>query len=103
MISEVLRRVPLFAGLSEEHLQYVLQGNEIRLRSGECVKRAGDLPDGFHIAIEGQIKWASRVGEHDDAPLRSQAGCSWRSPSTAQVFQKRCNRMFSNPFSQPRT
>jgi hypothetical protein len=30
MITEVLRRVPLFAGLTEEQLQYVQQGNEMR-------------------------------------------------------------------------
>jgi hypothetical protein len=32
MITEVLRRVPLFAWLTEEQLQYVQLGNEIRLR-----------------------------------------------------------------------
>jgi signal-transduction protein with cAMP-binding, CBS, and nucleotidyltransferase domain len=61
MITEVLRRVPLFAGLTEEQLEYVQQGNEIRLRSGDCVKRAGDPPDGFYIVIE----WPSRVGQQD--------------------------------------
>ncbi len=56
MITETLRRVPLFAGLSEEQLEYVQQGNEIRLRSGDYVKRAGDPPDGFYIVIEGQTR-----------------------------------------------
>jgi CRP-like cAMP-binding protein len=56
MITEVLRRVPLFAGLTEEQLEYVQQGNEIRLRSGEYVKWVGDPPDGFYIVIEGQIE-----------------------------------------------
>jgi len=65
MITETLRRVPLFAGLTEEQLLYVQQGNEIRLRSGEYVKRAGDPPDGFYIVIEGQIEWTSRVGKQD--------------------------------------
>jgi CRP-like cAMP-binding protein len=65
MITETLRRIPLFAGLSEEQLQYVQQGNEVRLRSGEYVKRAGDPPDGFYIVIEGQIEWTSRVGQQD--------------------------------------
>jgi CRP-like cAMP-binding protein len=65
MITETLRRVPLFAGLTEEQLLYVQQGNEILLRSGEYVKRAGDPPDGFYIMIEGQIEWTSRVGQQD--------------------------------------
>jgi hypothetical protein len=65
MITDVLRRVPLFGGLSEEQLEYVQQGNEIRLRSGDYVKRAGDPPDGFYIVIEGQIEWTSRVGQQD--------------------------------------
>jgi hypothetical protein len=49
MITETLRRIPLFAGLTEEQLLYVQQGDEIRLRSGEYVKRTGDPPDGFYI------------------------------------------------------
>jgi hypothetical protein len=44
MITEVIRRVLLFAGLTEEQLQYVQQGKEIRLRSGDYVKMAGDPP-----------------------------------------------------------
>jgi CRP-like cAMP-binding protein len=56
MITATLRRVPLFAGLSEEQLEYVQQGNEIRLRSGDYVKRAGDPSDGFYIVIKGQIE-----------------------------------------------
>jgi CRP-like cAMP-binding protein len=65
MITEVLHRVPLSAGLTKEQLQYVQQGNEIRLRSGEFVKKAGDPPDGFYIVIQGQIEWTSRVGKQD--------------------------------------
>jgi hypothetical protein len=52
MITETLRRIQLFAGFTEEQLRYVRQGNEIRLRPGEYVKRAGDPPDGFYIVIE---------------------------------------------------
>jgi signal-transduction protein with cAMP-binding, CBS, and nucleotidyltransferase domain len=59
------RQIPLFAGLTEEQLQYVQQGNEIRLRPGEYVKRAGEPPDGFYIVIEGQVEWTSRVGQQD--------------------------------------
>jgi CRP-like cAMP-binding protein len=65
MITKVLRRVPLFAELTEEQLLYVQQGDEIRLCSGEYIKRAGDPPDGFYIVIEGQIEWTSRVGKQD--------------------------------------
>jgi signal transduction histidine kinase len=65
MITETLRQIPHFAGLREEQLQYVQQGNEIRLRPGEYVKRAGEPPDGFYIVIEGQVEWTSRVGQQD--------------------------------------
>jgi CRP-like cAMP-binding protein len=57
MVTETLRRIPLFAGLTEAQLENVQQGNEIRLRPGEYVKRAGDPPDGFYIVIEGQVEW----------------------------------------------
>jgi CRP-like cAMP-binding protein len=65
MITGTLRRIPLFAGLTEEQLEYVQQGNEIRLHPGEYVKRAGDPPDGFCIVIEGQLEWTSRDGQQD--------------------------------------
>jgi CRP-like cAMP-binding protein len=77
MITEVLRRVPLFAGLTEEQLQYVQQGKEIPLRSGEYVKRAGDPPDGFYIVIEGQIEWTSRVGKQDVYVMTLSDGEFW--------------------------
>jgi CRP-like cAMP-binding protein len=57
MITETLRRIPLFAGLTEDQFEYVQQGNEIRLRPGEYVKRAGDPPDGFYTVFEGQVEW----------------------------------------------
>jgi len=47
MKPETLRRIQLFAGLTGEQLQYVLQSNEILLRSDEYVKgRYGRAP--FH-------------------------------------------------------
>jgi signal transduction histidine kinase len=77
MITETLRRVPLFAGLTEEQHQYVQQGNEIRSRPGEYVKRAGDPPDGFYIVIEGQIEWTSRVAQQDVYVMTLSDGEFW--------------------------
>jgi signal transduction histidine kinase len=77
MITETLRQIPLFAGLTEEQLQYVQQGNEIRLRPGEYVKRAGEPPEGFYIVIEGQVEWTSRVGQQDVYVLTLADGEFW--------------------------
>jgi hypothetical protein len=47
MITETLRRIQFFAGLTGEQLQYIQQSNEILLRSDEYVKgRYGRAP--FH-------------------------------------------------------
>jgi hypothetical protein len=50
--------------------------------------------------------WTNLIDNAIDASgyahLRSKAGCSWKSPTTAKAFPKRCSSTFSNPFSQPR-
>lgn len=60
---EPLRRVPLFANLSDEQLQCVAGlGTEIRLDCGTQIANQGDPPDGFYIILEGQTEWTRNVG-----------------------------------------
>src|SRR5918994_731263 len=63
--TDVLRRVPLFAELSDDQLPSVERGREVRLRTGDYVKRAGDPPEGFYVVIEGRIEWTSKVRGQD--------------------------------------
>ena len=76
-ITEFLREVPLFSQLSDEQLQSVERGSEIRLRPGDYVKRAGDPPDGFYVVIEGRIEWTSRTREQDVYVQSLEAGEFW--------------------------
>ncbi|HEX5851450.1 MAG TPA: ATP-binding protein [Rubrobacter sp.] len=63
--TDVLRRVSLFEGLSDEQLASVQRGTEVRLGKGDYVKRAGDPPDAFYVVIEGRIEWTSRMRGKD--------------------------------------
>lgn len=60
---DTLRRVPLFANLSDEQLQCIAElGTEIRLDRGTQIAKQGDPPDGFYIILEGQTEWTRSVG-----------------------------------------
>jgi signal transduction histidine kinase len=76
-VADTLRRLPLFAQLTEEQLASVERGNEIRLRPGDYVKRAGDPPDGFYVVIEGQIEWTSEVRQQEVYVQSLGAGDFW--------------------------
>jgi len=76
-VTEVLRRIPLFEQLSEDQLASVERGNEILLRPGDYVKKAGDPPEGFYVVIEGQIEWTSKVRQQDVFVQNLVAGDFW--------------------------
>ncbi|HEX8359969.1 MAG TPA: ATP-binding protein [Longimicrobium sp.] len=58
-----LREVPLFAGLAEDWLRWlVTRGTEMRLDSGAVAAEQGAEPDGFYVVLEGKISWTRRVG-----------------------------------------
>ena len=76
-VIDVLRRIPLFAQLSDEQLTSVERGSEIRLQPGDYVKKAGDPPDGFYVVIEGQIEWKSRIRQQDVFVQSLEAGDFW--------------------------
>ena len=75
--ADVLRRIPLFAQLSDEQLASVERGSEVRLRPGDDVKRTGDPPDGFYVVIEGQIEWTSKVRQQEVFVQNLGAGEFW--------------------------
>jgi len=76
-VAELLRRIPLFAQLSDEQLASVERGTEIRLRPGDYVKKAGDPPEGFYIVVEGEIEWTSKVRGQDVYVQSLVAGEFW--------------------------
>jgi len=61
---EVLRQIPLFTQLPEEHLQWLAEeGTEVSLDAGTKIAEQGDSPDGFYAILEGQTEWMQRVGD----------------------------------------
>jgi signal transduction histidine kinase len=76
-VTDVLRRISLFEELSDEQLASVERGSEMRLKTGDYVKRAGDPPDGFYVVIEGAIEWTSKVRGQDVFVQSLTAGEFW--------------------------
>ena len=60
-----LRRLPLFAGLSNEQFESVLVGEEVWLEPGEYLVREGDTPPGFFVQLEGKTEWTRRAGTQE--------------------------------------
>lgn len=58
-VAEILSRQPLFGGLSPEELQQIASGcREFRVAKHEVLFQKGDLADGLHVLVMGQIKLA---------------------------------------------
>ena len=56
-IREILARQPMFRNLNEAELGAIAAGTrEFRVRRNEVVFQKGDLPEGMHIVIMGQVK-----------------------------------------------
>ncbi len=58
-IAEILSRQPLFRGLSEVELAQISVGcREFRVKKNEVLFHKGDIPEGMHVMVMGQIKLA---------------------------------------------
>jgi CRP-like cAMP-binding protein len=56
-IAEILSRQPLFRGLSESELAQISSGcREFRARRNDLIFNKGDLPEGMHVVVMGQVK-----------------------------------------------
>ena len=58
-IAEILSRQPLFRGLSEIELAQISVGcREFRVKKNEVLFHKGDIPEGMHVVVMGQMKLA---------------------------------------------
>ncbi len=56
-IAEILSRQPMFRGLSESELAQISVGcREFRVKKNEVLFHKGDLPEGMHVVVMGQMK-----------------------------------------------
>jgi signal transduction histidine kinase len=66
MSVEFLRRLPLFAGLSEADLNWLFQKTEpVSIRAGDTLIEEGGPGDGLYIIVDGEFEIAKRSGQHD--------------------------------------
>ncbi len=60
---ELLRRVPQFADLPAEQIDWFLsQTQELRLKAGEGYTQQGDPADAMFVLLEGQYQWRGEIG-----------------------------------------
>ncbi len=58
-VAEILSRQPLFRGLSVDELQVIASGSrEFRARKHEVLFQKGDMAEGMHVLVMGQVKLA---------------------------------------------
>src|ERR687890_876821 len=70
-----LRRVPLFAGLSEEDLKQLYQMAEtVTVPAGQLVLQEGDPGDALYVVLDGELEITKRQGGQDILLAVSRAG-----------------------------
>src|SRR5215218_5695432 len=70
-----LRRVPLFAGLSEEDLERLYQMAEtVTVPAGQLVLQEGDPGDALYVVLDGELEITKRQGGQDILLAVSRAG-----------------------------
>ena len=75
MTLDELRRVPLFAGLSEEDLERLYQMAEtVSIPAGELVLQEGDPGDALYVVLDGELEITKRQGGQDILLAVSRAG-----------------------------
>ncbi len=110
--SELLRRGPLFAGLSEKSLTKLIKGAIVKTYAkGQLLFQQGDKATQFYIVLDGRVKLFRLTPDGDEAILGlfSQGEClaevflfmGERYPASAEVLEAvRLLQVPSEPFKQ---
>ncbi len=66
MSVEFLKRLPLFAGLSDADLDWLFQRTEpVSIRAGDVLIQEGGPGDALFIVVDGEFEITKRSGQHD--------------------------------------
>jgi signal transduction histidine kinase len=66
MNAEFLKHLPLFSGLPDDNLTWLIENGEyISLQPGEVLMEEGSLPDAFYVVLEGDFEIVQRSGNQD--------------------------------------
>src|SRR6266568_9387193 len=61
-ISELLSRVPAFAGLPADQIAWFLSNSQVlHLKSGETYARQGEPADAMFVLLEGEFQWRGEL------------------------------------------
>jgi signal transduction histidine kinase len=61
--SELLHRVPAFAGLPDDQIAWFLSNSqELHLKTGEVYARHGEPADAMFVLLEGEFQWRGELG-----------------------------------------
>jgi signal transduction histidine kinase len=107
-----LRKVPLFAALSDEQLEclpFVEQGEEVRVSDGERLVNEGD-PPAFYVLLDGELQVLKKVGDQETLLLTHRPGAFFGEvplllgtsivASAQAVGEARLYRLAEGPFWQ---
>ena len=68
-LKEALRKIPIFADLAEEQLDWFASKSEdLHLASGDILIRDGDPADSLFVILEGEMRGRRETGA-PDAPM----------------------------------
>ena len=85
-MSGVLRRVPLFAGLSDKQLAWISdKGTEVNFPPGALIASQGDPVDGFYVILQGAVEWTRRVGGREVHAVTLEALAALEEEASAQA------------------
>jgi signal transduction histidine kinase len=72
---DTLRQVPLFAQLSNEQLQWIVDhSGEIRANAGDLLFAEGSPAEQFYVLLEGELQITKRIGGQETVLVTHQAG-----------------------------
>jgi len=74
-LKEALRKIPIFADLTEEQLEWFASKSEdLHLASGDILIRDGDPADSLFVILEGEMRGRRETGAPDAPMFIAQAG-----------------------------
>lgn len=109
---EILRRVPLFAGLEEPHLSGLLRDASVRVHpKGQLLFQQGDTADRFYVVLSGWVKIFRLTPDGDQAVMglftrgesfaEAAMFMGGQFPASAEVVEEaRLLRVESGPFQK---
>jgi signal transduction histidine kinase len=70
-LNDTLRKVPVFAQLSDNELVCLKQGEELWLPPGAAFINEGEAAENFYVLLEGHVRVSKKIGENKEIRVAS--------------------------------